>query len=98
MNLDFSEEQQVLRDTVRKLCAEYSPVAVVRAMEDDPKGVPDALWKQLGELGLHVVRHTKARAARQLERRLAGAVLAIERDALVDQPLHQVPGPARCRS
>jgi alkylation response protein AidB-like acyl-CoA dehydrogenase len=52
VNLDFSEEQQVLRDTVRKLCAEYSPVAVVRAMEDDPKGVPDALWKQLGELGL----------------------------------------------
>ena len=52
MNLDFSEEQQVLRDTVRKLCAEYSPVAVVRAMEDDPKGFPDALWKQLAELGL----------------------------------------------
>ncbi len=52
MNLDFSEEQEVLRDTVRKLCAEYSPVAVVRAMEDDAKGYPDALWKQLGELGL----------------------------------------------
>ncbi len=52
MNLDFSEEQLVLRDTVRKVCAEYSPIAVVRAMEDDPKGIPDALWKQLGELGL----------------------------------------------
>jgi alkylation response protein AidB-like acyl-CoA dehydrogenase len=52
VNLDWSEEQQVLRDTVRKLCAEYSPVSVVRALEDDPKGVPDALWKQLGELGL----------------------------------------------
>jgi alkylation response protein AidB-like acyl-CoA dehydrogenase len=52
MNLDFSEEQQVLRDTVRKLCAEYSPISVVRAMEDDPKGVPDALWKQLAELGV----------------------------------------------
>jgi alkylation response protein AidB-like acyl-CoA dehydrogenase len=52
MNLDFSEEQEVLRDTVRKLCAEYSPVAVVRAMEDDAKGHPDALWKQLAELGL----------------------------------------------
>jgi alkylation response protein AidB-like acyl-CoA dehydrogenase len=52
VNLDFSEEQQVLRDTVRKLCAEYSPIATVRAMEDDPKGFPDTLWKQLGELGL----------------------------------------------
>jgi alkylation response protein AidB-like acyl-CoA dehydrogenase len=52
MNLDFSEEQQVLRDTVRKLCAEHSPISLVRAMEDDPKGVPDALWKQLAELGV----------------------------------------------
>ncbi|MEN8160818.1 MAG: acyl-CoA dehydrogenase family protein [Myxococcota bacterium] len=52
MNLDWSEEQEVLRDTVRKLCAEASPLDVVRALEDDPKGVPDALWKQMGELGL----------------------------------------------
>jgi alkylation response protein AidB-like acyl-CoA dehydrogenase len=52
LNLDFSEEQEVLRDTVRKLCAEASPLDVVRALEDDPKGVPDALWKQMGELGL----------------------------------------------
>ena len=44
MNLDFSEEQEVLRDTVRKLCAEASPLDVVRALEDDPKGVPEALW------------------------------------------------------
>src|SRR5690606_6679920 len=25
---------------------------IVRDMEDDPKGYPDALWKQMGELGL----------------------------------------------
>ena len=64
MNLDFSEEQQVLRDTVRKLCAEYSPIEVVRALEDDPKGLPDALWKQLGELGL--ARRAGARGVRRL--------------------------------
>ncbi len=52
MNLDFSEEQQVLRDMVRNLCAQYSPSESVRAMEDDPKGYADELWKQLGELGL----------------------------------------------
>jgi alkylation response protein AidB-like acyl-CoA dehydrogenase len=52
MDLDFSEEQQVLRDMVRSLCADVSPIETVRAMEDDPKGTPDALWKQLGELGL----------------------------------------------
>ncbi len=52
MDLDFSEEQLVLRDMVANLCKEYSPLETVRAMEDDPKGYPDALWKQLGELGL----------------------------------------------
>lgn len=52
MDLDWSEEQQVLRDMVAGVCREYAPLDVVRAMEDDPKGFPDALWKQLGELGL----------------------------------------------
>lgn len=52
MDLDFSEEQQMLRDMVRGLCNEYSPVEVVRAMEDDPNGTPEDLWKQLSELGL----------------------------------------------
>ena len=52
MDLDFSDEQEMLRDMVRGVCAEYSPVSVVREAEDDPKGMPDALWKQLAELGL----------------------------------------------
>ena len=52
MDLDFSEEQQILRDTVRRLCAEHSSAAVVRAMEDDPIGYPAPLWRQMGELGL----------------------------------------------
>jgi alkylation response protein AidB-like acyl-CoA dehydrogenase len=52
MDLDFSEEQQVLREMVRGLCSEYAPLEVVRQMEDDAKGYPEAFWKQLGELGL----------------------------------------------
>ncbi len=52
MDLDFSEEQQVLRDMVRGLCAEYSPLEAVRACEDDATGYPEDFWKQLGELGL----------------------------------------------
>jgi alkylation response protein AidB-like acyl-CoA dehydrogenase len=53
MNLALSEEQDMLRDLVRGLCNEHSPLEVVREMEGDPKGYPDALWKQLGEVGLH---------------------------------------------
>ncbi len=52
MDLEFTEEQQMLRDTVRGVCERHCPIEVVRAMEDDPVGYPEQLWKQLAELGL----------------------------------------------
>jgi alkylation response protein AidB-like acyl-CoA dehydrogenase len=52
MDLDFTEEQEMLRDMVRGVCSEYAPLDVVRAMEDDPTGYPAELWKQLAELDL----------------------------------------------
>ena len=52
MDLDFTEEHEMLREMVRGVCAEYSPLEVVRAFENDEKGYPDDLWKQLVELGL----------------------------------------------
>ncbi len=52
MDLDFTEEHGILRDMVRALCMEHAPVEVVRAFENDERGVPDGLWKQLGEQGL----------------------------------------------
>ncbi len=52
MDLDFTEEHGILRDMVRALCAEHATVEVVRAFEDDARGYPDGLWKQLSEQGL----------------------------------------------
>jgi alkylation response protein AidB-like acyl-CoA dehydrogenase len=52
MDLDWSVEQQMLREMVRGVCAEHAPLSVVRALEDDPTGYPAAFWKQLAELGL----------------------------------------------
>ncbi|MFN8544443.1 MAG: acyl-CoA dehydrogenase family protein [Candidatus Binatia bacterium] len=52
MDLDFTEEQQLLRDTVRRVCAEHASLAVVRALEDDPVGYPKPLWDQMRNLGL----------------------------------------------
>jgi alkylation response protein AidB-like acyl-CoA dehydrogenase len=52
MELTFSQEQQMLRDTVRGMLAAHSPVEVVRKMEDDPIGYPAELWRKLAELGL----------------------------------------------
>ncbi len=52
MDLEFNEEQKMLAEMVHGVCAEYAPLDVVRAVEDDPTGYPAELWKQLGELGL----------------------------------------------
>jgi alkylation response protein AidB-like acyl-CoA dehydrogenase len=52
MNLDFTEEQETLREMVRRVCSEHVPLDVVRSFEDDPTGYPLDFWKQLGELGL----------------------------------------------
>jgi len=53
VDIDLTEEQQMLADMTRSMLAEHSTIEIVRKMEDDPKGYPDALWKQMGELGLN---------------------------------------------
>jgi alkylation response protein AidB-like acyl-CoA dehydrogenase len=52
MDLDFTDEQEMLRDMVRGVCGSYADRTVVRAMEDDPVGYPAELWKQLAALDL----------------------------------------------
>jgi alkylation response protein AidB-like acyl-CoA dehydrogenase len=52
LDLDFDAEQEMLRDTVRGVCATHSPLSIVRQLEDDPVGYPVELWKQLGKLDL----------------------------------------------
>ncbi len=52
MDLDFTPEQDMLREAVAGVCARYCGLDVVRQMEDDPIGYPDKFWAQLGELGL----------------------------------------------
>jgi alkylation response protein AidB-like acyl-CoA dehydrogenase len=52
MDLDFTEEQEMLREMVRAVCGSYASLETVRAMEDDPIGFPAEFWKQLAELDL----------------------------------------------
>ncbi len=52
LDLEFSPEQDMLRETVRKVCATSSPLSVVRELEDDPVGYSTDLWKQMAELDL----------------------------------------------
>jgi alkylation response protein AidB-like acyl-CoA dehydrogenase len=52
LNLSFTSEQEMLRDTVRRLFGAVCPLSVVRELEDDPVGYSAELWKQLAELDL----------------------------------------------
>jgi alkylation response protein AidB-like acyl-CoA dehydrogenase len=52
MDLELSEEQQMLREMARGVCSTYAPLTTVRALEDDPVGYPLDLWKQMAELDL----------------------------------------------
>ena len=52
MNLELTEEQIALRDTVRRFLAEKASVAAhVRPMLDDPTGTTDVVWRGLAGLG-----------------------------------------------
>ena len=52
MDLNFTEEQKILRDMVRNLCEEHASTRIVRDMENDPLGVPPGLWAQMKDTGL----------------------------------------------
>ena len=52
MDLDFTDEQEMLREMVRGVCADYAPLDVVRELEDDPDRLPRGFWKQLAALDL----------------------------------------------
>ncbi|HWE66311.1 MAG TPA: acyl-CoA dehydrogenase family protein [Acidimicrobiales bacterium] len=52
LDLDFSPEQEMLRQTVRDVLERHCPLDVVRDMEDNPTGYPLSLWDQLGQLDL----------------------------------------------
>jgi alkylation response protein AidB-like acyl-CoA dehydrogenase len=52
LDLQFSPEQEMLRETVRGVCTSTTPLGVVRELEDDPVGYSPDLWKQLAHLDL----------------------------------------------
>ena len=60
MALKFTDEQNMLRDMTRDLCSDYSDVAVVRKMENDPIGIPTELWAQMQGTGLLGMRIPEA--------------------------------------
>jgi alkylation response protein AidB-like acyl-CoA dehydrogenase len=52
MDMDFTPEQDLLRESVRRTCDRHGGLDVVRKLENDAIGHSPALWTQLGELGV----------------------------------------------
>ena len=52
MDLAFTEEQELLRDTIRSLLQKYSSPEIVRELEDTEPGYRADLWEELSRQGL----------------------------------------------
>jgi len=53
MDFELSDDQELLRETVRRFLEAEAPVTpYVRGMLEDPRGTSDGVWKGLVELGL----------------------------------------------
>jgi len=51
MDFTLSEEQEMLRTSARDFLGEKCPKTLVRAMEDDERGYPPELWKEMADMG-----------------------------------------------
>jgi alkylation response protein AidB-like acyl-CoA dehydrogenase len=61
VNFAFSEEQEELRQTVRRFLEDKSPSAEVRRLMETVEGYDEAVWKQMGqELGLQSIHIPEA--------------------------------------
>ena len=52
MDLDFSDDQKMLQDQVRRFLADRCPPAAVRAILEGPEPFDRALYKGLAEMGV----------------------------------------------
>lgn len=52
MNLDLTDEQQMLADAVRSLCEAHATPDDIRALEDTERGFDESLWSSLAGMDL----------------------------------------------
>lgn len=51
MDLEFTEEQNMLQSAARNFLKSVCPPSLMKAMKEDARGFPQDLWKQMAELG-----------------------------------------------
>ena len=52
MDFEFSADQEMLRDSVRRFLADRAPLSYVRGVYDAPSAVADDVWHGLADLGV----------------------------------------------
>jgi len=75
VDFEWSEEQEQLRESVRRFLETHADPARVRAWWEDPHGAPDEVWKGLCELGLPGLLVAEAHGGAGLGMLEAGVVL-----------------------
>lgn len=51
MDLELTDEQKILQDSVANFCKAHLDSESLRALADEPKGVSDDLWRKISEQG-----------------------------------------------
>ena len=51
MDIKFTEEQEMIRQSARNFLTKKCPSSLVREMAQDGKGYTDDLWRGMAELG-----------------------------------------------
>ncbi|MDY6965897.1 MAG: acyl-CoA dehydrogenase family protein [Halobacteriota archaeon] len=51
MNLDFTEDQKLIRKSAKDFLSKECPPDVTRELEDSEEGYSEDMWKKMGELG-----------------------------------------------
>ena len=51
MDMGFTEIQQMLKTSAQEFLSRECPATLVREMEEDERGYPDELWRQMSSLG-----------------------------------------------
>tara|TARA_B110000014_G_scaffold260303_1_gene249782 strand:+ start:2638 stop:3756 length:1119 start_codon:yes stop_codon:yes gene_type:complete len=52
MDLDFNQDQVLLRDSVSAMCAQFSNLLEIRSVEGKEPGYSESFWQQLIDLGI----------------------------------------------
>ncbi len=52
MDFEFSADQELLRETIKRFLQEQAPLTYVRAQLDNERGTSDAVWAGLADLGV----------------------------------------------